>query len=79
MEAITETKGKGCITLNRKLMKALAITQLGLAGVLALFSTIIDPPSIIDISIITATLSIEGTAISIMIKYLRQGCLASSQ
>ena len=61
-------------TVNRGSLKALAVSQLALAITLTLFMTIIDPPSLISITIAALTTVIEGTSVGYVLHYLRRGC-----
>lgn len=76
MQVITKAREGKCVAINRGLLKALAIAQLGLAGVLALFSAVIDPPPLINMLVAVTVLGVEGTAVGVMVRYLRSGCLA---
>ncbi|ADY02380.1 hypothetical protein VMUT_2184 [Vulcanisaeta moutnovskia 768-28] len=56
MEATTQLrKSIGCKATNKGLLKVLAAAQLGLALLLSLFTTVIDPPSLINIAIASFT------------------------
>jgi hypothetical protein len=47
---------------------------LGLAAALTLFSTIIDPPTPVNILIASAVAGIEGLSVGVVMRYLRRGC-----
>ena len=76
MEVTTQLKASNtkCVTVNRKLLKTLAVAQLGLAALLTLFSTVIDPPSLVNILIAASVAITEGSSIGVVWHYLRNGC-----
>ncbi|WP_243671156.1 hypothetical protein [Vulcanisaeta sp. JCM 16161] len=69
-----EVRGSLKCTLNKGLLKALAISQLALASAIALFTTVIDPPSLINILIVLSVTAIEGISVSYVLHYLKNGC-----
>ena len=74
MESQVKVNRRITCTVNRRSLKALAISQLALAIALALFTTVIDPPSSISIAIAALTTVIEGTSVGYVLHYLRRGC-----
>jgi hypothetical protein len=75
METTTQLrKSIGCKATNKGLLKVLAAAQLGLALLLSLFTTVIDPPSLINIAIASSVMIVEGSSIGIIWYYLRNGC-----
>ncbi|MGC9153099.1 MAG: hypothetical protein ACP5GY_05120 [Vulcanisaeta sp.] len=67
-------KSVKCTVINRRLLRILAAAQLGLAGALALFSTVIDPPALINALIAAVVIVVEGSSVGIALNYLRHGC-----
>ncbi len=76
MKSHLEIKREIKCTMNKGSLKALALSQLALAIILALFTTIIDPPSIINIIVAASVTVIEGASVGYVLHYLRRGCLA---
>lgn len=61
--------------VNKGSLKALALSQLALAIILALFTTIIDPPPpLINIIVAASVTAIEGASVGYVLHYLRHGC-----
>ena len=74
VKLVTTIREERCV-VNKPLLKTLALAQLGLAAALTLFSTIIDPPTPVNILIASAVAGIEGLSVGIVMRYLRRGCL----
>ncbi len=73
VKSVTTIREEGC-AVNKPLLKTLALAQLGLAAALTLFSTIIDPPTPVNILIASAVAGIEGLSVGIVMRYLRRRC-----
>jgi hypothetical protein len=73
VKLVTTIREERC-AVNKPLLKTLALAQLGLAAALTLFSTIIDPPTPVNILIASAVAGIEGLSVGVVMRYLRRGC-----
>ncbi|ADN50745.1 MULTISPECIES: hypothetical protein [Vulcanisaeta] len=74
MKSQLEIKREIKCMVNKGSLKALALSQLALAIILALFTTIIDPPPLINIIVAASVTAIEGASVGYVLHYLRHGC-----